>query len=233
MGEHIVTSFDDDLIELRARIAEMGGLAETLLSQALDSIERRDVALADEVIAKDKRLDALEHEVERLATHIIAKRQPMAKDLRLVVSAMKLSTTLERVGDLAKNIAKRSRALTATNPVRISGSVVRMGRQAQAQLTEALDAYVKTDVDAAIAVWRRDVEIDDLYNAMFRETITYMMEDARMISLGSQLLFIAKNLERIGDHATHIAEMIHYTAKGVPIGDERPKGDAADIEHAG
>ena len=233
MGEHIVTSFDDDLIELRARIAEMGGVAETQLSLALDSIERRDSDLAEEVIGKDRRLDALEHEVERLATQIIAKRQPMAKDLRLVVSAMKLSTTLERVGDLAKNIAKRSRALTATSPVRISGSVVRMGRQAQAQLTEALDAYVKTDVDAAIAVWRRDVEIDDAYNALFRETITYMMEDPRTISLGSQLLFIAKNLERIGDHATHIAEMIHYSAKGEAIGPERPKGEADDLGQTG
>ena len=233
MGEHIVTSFDDDLIELRARIAEMGGLAETQLSHALDSIERRDTALAEEVIGKDKRLDALEHEVERLATHIIARRQPMAKDLRLVVSAMKLSTTLERIGDLAKNIAKRSRALAATDPVRLSGSVVRMGRRAQAQLTEALDAYVKSDVDAAIAVWRRDVEIDDVYNALFRETVTYMMEDPRTITLGSQLLFIAKNLERIGDHSTHIAEMVHYSVKGESLGDNRPKGDPADLGFAG
>ncbi len=232
MGEHIVSAFDEDLVELRARIAEMGGLAETQLSEALDSIEKRDVDLADSVIRKDKRLDMLEHEVERLATQIIARRQPMATDLRLVVSAMKLSTTLERVGDLAKNIAKRSKALAAAAPTRLAGSAVRMGRQAQALLTEALDAYVKSDVEAAVAVWRRDVEIDDAYNAIFRELVTYMMEDPRTIGLGSQLLFIAKNLERIGDHATHISEMIHYAATGETLGDDRPKGDPADLDYA-
>lgn len=231
MGEHIVSSFDDDLVELRARISEMGGLAETLFAQALDSIDTRDAELADQVIARDKRLDALEFEVERLATHIIARRQPLAQDLRLVISAMKLSTTLERVGDLAKNIAKRAKHLADGDPIRISGSVVRMGRQALGQLTEVLDAYVKTDVDAAVAVWRRDVEIDEAYNAMFRELVTYMMEDPRMIGLGSQLLFVAKNVERIGDHTTHVAEMIYYVAKGEPLGDDRPKGDPVDLEH--
>lgn len=233
MGEHIVSSFDDDLIELRARISEMGGLAETQLLLALDSVEKRDADLADKVVEKDKRMDALEYEVERLATQVIAKRQPMAQDLRVVISAMKLSTTLERVGDLAKNIARRGKHLSSGAPVSISSSVVRMGRQAQGQLTEVLDAYVKTDVDAAVAVWRRDVEIDDAYNAMFREVVTYMMEAPRTISLGSQLLFIAKNLERIGDHTTHVAEMIYYVANGEPLGDERPKGDPADLEFRG
>lgn len=225
MGEHIVTSFDEDLIELRARISEMGGLAETQLAMALDSIEKRNGELADEVVAKDKRLDALEHEVERLATQVIARRQPLAQDLRLVISVMKLSSTLERVGDLAKNIAKRGKHLTVTSPMSVSGSVIRMGRQVQSQLSEVLDAYSKTDVESAVSVWRRDVEIDDAYNAMFRELVTYMMEDPRTISLGSQLLFIAKNLERIGDHTTHVSEMIYYTAKGTPLGDDRPKGD--------
>lgn len=231
MGQHIVSSFDDDLVELRARIAEMGGLAETQLAEALDSVEKRDIELADAVILRDKRLDALEFEVERLATQVIVRRQPLAQDLRLVISAMKLATTLERVGDLAKNIAKRGKHLAKASPVRISGSVVRMGRQAQAQLTEVLDAYVKSDVESAISVWRRDVEIDDAYNAMFRELVTYMMEDPRIISLGSQLLFIAKNLERIGDHATHVAEMIYYTVKGEPLGDDRPKGDPSGLDY--
>lgn len=230
MGEHIVTSFDDDLTELSARISEMGGLAETLFSMALTSLEKRDEAQARDVIARDKRLDALEFEVERLATQIIARRQPLAQDLRAVISAMKLSTTLERIGDLAKNIAKRSIAMGEGDPLRISGSVVRMGRQALGQLTEVLDAYVKGDVDAAVSVWRRDVEIDEAYNAMFREVVTYMMEDPRTISLGSQLLFIAKNVERIGDHTTHVAEMIYYVAKGEPLGDDRPKGDPADLQ---
>lgn len=147
MGEHIVTSFDEDLIELRARISEMGGLAETQLAMALDSIEKRNGELADEVVAKDKRLDALEHEVERLATQVIARRQPLAQDLRLVISVMKLSSTLERVGDLAKNIAKRGKHLTVTSPMSVSGSVIRMGRQVQSQLSEVLDAYSKTDVE--------------------------------------------------------------------------------------
>lgn len=231
MGEHIVSSFDNDLIELRARISEMGGACENQLSMALESLEKRDAELADQVIVKDKRLDALEMEVERLAIQTIAKRQPMAQDLRQVVSAMKLSTTLERVGDLAKNIAKRSKSLAKGDPLHISGSVVRMGRMVLAQLTQVLDAYVKTDLDVAVAVWRRDVEIDEAYNAMFRELITYMMEDPRTISLGSQLLFVAKNLERIGDHTTHVAEMIYYVAKGEPLGDDRPKGDPADLEH--
>lgn len=230
MGEHIVSSFDDNLVELRARIAEMGGLAETQLAQALDSVEHRDADLADKVVAMDKRMDALEFEVERLAIQVIAKRQPMAQDLRAVISAMKLSTTLERVGDLAKNIARRGKHLSGVSPLSISGSVVRMGRQAQGQLTEVLDSYVRMDVNTAIAVWRRDVEIDEAYNAMFREVVTYMMEDPRTISLCSQLLFIAKNLERIGDHTTHVAEMIYYVAKGEPLGDDRPKGDPADLE---
>ncbi|MFV0475333.1 MAG: phosphate signaling complex protein PhoU [Pikeienuella sp.] len=229
MGEHIVSSFDDDLIELRARISEMGGLAENQLAMALDSMDKRNIELADQVIEKDKRIDALEMEVERLAISTIGRRQPMAQDLRLVVSTMKLSTTLERIGDLSKNIAKRGRALSAASPMSVSNSAVRMGRQVQEQLTEVLDAYIKSDVETAISVWRRDLEIDEAYNSMFREVVTYMIEDPRMITYGSQLLFIAKNLERIGDHATHIAEMIYYTVKGEPLGDDRPKGDPGDI----
>lgn len=233
MGEHIVSAFDDDLIELRARISEMGGLAENQLALALDSMDKRNIELADEVIAKDKRIDALEYEVERLAIQTIGRRQPMAQDLRLVVSTMKLSTTLERIGDLSKNIAKRSKALSSVAPMSVSHTAVRMGRQVQAQLTNVLDAYVKSDVEAAVSVWRRDLEIDEAYNSMFREVVTYMMEDPRMIGYGSQLLFVAKNLERIGDHATHIAEMIYYTAKGEPLGDDRPKGDPGDIDPQG
>ncbi|WP_340110169.1 phosphate signaling complex protein PhoU [Pikeienuella sp. HZG-20] len=230
MREHIVSSFDNDLVELRARISEMGGLAENQLAMALDSLERRDTEIADRVIQMDKRVDALEFEVERLATQTIIRRQPLAQDLRLVISAMKLSTTLERVGDLAKNIAKRGKRLTGTGSMSVSGSVVRMGRQAQALLTEVLDAYAKTNVDAAVSVWRRDVEIDDAYNSIFRELVTYMMEDPRTITLGSELLFIAKNLERIGDHATHVAEMIYYTATGEVLGDDRPKGRFSDLD---
>lgn len=229
MREHIVSSFDEDLTEIRARIAEMGGLAESQLSLAIESLEQRNASLADEVVKKDKRVDALDMEVERLATQVIAKRQPMAQDLRLVISAMKLATTIERIGDLAKNIARRSKHLAASPRSPVSGSVVRMGRLVMNHLSEILDAYTRSDTEAALSIWRRDVDIDDTYNALFRETVTYMMEDAKLITSGSQYMFIAKNLERIGDHTTHIAEMIWYAKKGEPLGDDRPKGDPADL----
>jgi phosphate transport system protein len=145
---------------------------------------------------------------------------------------MKLSTVLERVGDLSKNIARRSIHLAKYSPTSITASVVRMGRQALAQLTEVLDAWARRDVEGAVAVWRRDVEVDEAYNSLFREVITYMMEDPRTISIGSQLLFIAKNLERIGDHTTHVAEMVYYVEKGEPLGDDRPKGDPSGLETA-
>jgi phosphate transport system protein len=232
MSEHIVKSFDDDLIAVRSKISEMGGLAEELLSGALQSVQERNQELAENVIQLDKRLDALEMEVEEMTTRVIALRQPMARDLRLLIAVMKLSTVLERVGDLSKNIARRSIHLAKYSPTSITASVVRMGRQALAQLTEVLDAWARRDVEGAVAVWRRDVEVDEAYNSLFREVITYMMEDPRTISIGSQLLFIAKNLERIGDHTTHVAEMVYYVEKGEPLGDDRPKGDPSGLETA-
>jgi phosphate transport system protein len=232
MSEHIVKSFDDDLIAVRSKISEMGGLAEELLSGALQSVQERNQELAENVIRLDKRLDALEMEVEEMTTRVIALRQPMARDLRLLIAVMKLSTVLERVGDLSKNIARRSIHLAKYSPTSITASVVRMGRQALAQLTEVLDAWARRDVEGAVAVWRRDVEVDEAYNSLFREVITYMMEDPRTISIGSQLLFIAKNLERIGDHTTHVAEMVYYVEKGEPLGDDRPKGDPSGLETA-
>jgi len=233
MGEHIVRAFDEDLMEVRAKISEMGGVAEELLSGALKSVQERNTELAEQVIKGDKRLDALEMEVEEMTTRVIALRQPMAQDLRLLIACLKLSSTLERIGDLAKNIARRSLHLAKTPPTSVSGSMVRMGRQALGQLTEVLDAWSRRDVEAAVAVWRRDAEIDEAYNSLFREVITYMMEDARLISIGSQLLFIAKNLERIGDHTTHIAEMVYYVEKGAPLGDDRPKGEPSGFEVEG
>lgn len=232
MGEHIVRSFDDDLTAVRAKISEMGGLAEELLSGALQSIQDRNQEQAENVILLDKRLDALEMELEALTTRIIALRQPMAKDLRLLIAALKLSAILERIGDLSKNIARRAIPLARAAPASISSSMIRMGRQALGQLTEVLDAWARRDVDAAVGVWRRDVEVDEAYNSLFREVITYMMEDPRTISIGSQLLFIAKNLERVGDHTTHVAEMIYYVETGEVLGDERPKGDPSGLETA-
>ncbi len=233
MGPHIVTSFDDDLLAIQAKISEMGGLCEELLSHALDAVETRDAELAADVIERDKRLDKLEIEVADLTTQVIARRQPMAQDLRFLISALKMSATLERVGDLAKNIAKRGVYLANARPVKVSSSIVRMGQQTLAQLTEVLDAHTARDTALAVSVWRKDVELDETYNALFREVLTYMMEDPRTIGLGSQLLFIAKNLERIGDHTTHIAELIYYVVEGTALGDDRPKGEPISLDGVG
>ncbi|MEM9197171.1 MAG: phosphate signaling complex protein PhoU [Pseudomonadota bacterium] len=230
MAPHIVTAFDDELLAIHARIVEMGGLAEELLSHALEAVETRNASLAEEVIGRDKRLDFLEGEVERLTVEMLALRQPMAQDLRFLVAALKLSTVLERIGDLSKNIAQRSKALAAARRINLSSSIVRMGQQTAEQLNEVLDAYTSRDTALAVAVWRRDVEIDEFYNSLFRELVTYMMEDPRVIGLGSQLLFIAKNLERIGDHTTHIAELIYYIVEGSKLDDDRPKGEPLSLD---
>jgi phosphate transport system protein len=225
MSDHIVTAFDDDLIHIQARIAEMGGLAEEQLSKALEAVRLGDVSLAEQVIEMDKRLDGLEYEIEEAATNTIALRQPMANDLRIVISALKIASTMERIGDLAKNIAKRTLTFSDKRPGRITNSIISMGEKTLVQLSTVLNAYSARNTEQAVAVWNKDVEIDEMYNAIFREVVTYMMEDNRTIGLGSQLLFIAKNLERIGDHTTHISEMIYYIVEGEPLGDDRPKGE--------
>ncbi|RMH48247.1 MAG: phosphate transport system regulatory protein PhoU [Alphaproteobacteria bacterium] len=230
MSPHIVSAFDEDLRAITARIAEMGGLAEELLTTALEAVETRDSDMAEQVILRDKRLDRLEHEVDDLCVRVIALRQPMAQDLRLVVAALKMSTVLERIGDLSKNIAKRSKALAQAQRINLSGSVVRMGQQTLRLLNEVLDAFSSRDVALAVSVWRRDIEIDEFYNSLFRELVTYMMEEPRIIGLGSQLLFIAKNLERIGDHTTHIAELVYWIVEGEPLGDDRPKGAPVSMD---
>ncbi|MEM6676322.1 MAG: phosphate signaling complex protein PhoU [Pseudomonadota bacterium] len=224
-SRHIVTAFDLELRDTTARIWEMGGIAEEQLGNALEAIHLRDNALAREVVAADVRLDRLEQRLEESAIQMLALRQPMAGDLRQVVSALKIASTLERIGDLAKNIAKRAQFLNESQPLRVQGSILRMGRQTQAAFTEVLDAYTTGNTDLAVSVWRRDVEVDEMYNSIFRELTTYMMEDPRRIEHCSQLMFVAKNLERIGDHATFIAEMTYYVVEGKPLKDERPKGD--------
>ena len=227
---HIVTAFDDDLMALQAKISEMGGIAEENLANAMTALKDRNIDLARETIARDKRLDELEFEAEEMATTTIALRQPMAKDLRVILSAIKISATLERIGDLSKNIAKRAIYMAEHRPIKLSSSIGRMGDQAQRQLTEVLNAYATRDTGRAVAIWNGDVELDDAYNAIFREVVTYMMEDSRTIGVCSQLLFVAKNLERIGDHTTHIAEKIHYIFEGTPLEDDRPKGDPVGID---
>ena len=227
---HIVSAFDDDLIAIRAKISEMGGLAEEILAHSLESVRTRDADLAKSTIERDKRLDELEIELEEMATTTIALRQPMAKDLRTLLSAIKISATLERIGDLAKNIAKRAMIMAESRPVRLTSSIIHMGEQTQKQLSDVLDAYTSRDTRLAVDIWNRDADLDETYNAIFRELVTYMMEDPRTISVGSQLLFIAKNLERIGDHTTHISEKIYYIVEGTELGDDRPKGEPLGVD---
>jgi len=224
-GRHIVSAFDDDLVAVQAKISEMGGVVEELLALSLKSFKKRDASMAREVIVGDEVLDKMEVGLEEMATQVIALRQPMAQDLRVLISAIKISATLERIGDLAKNIARRSIYLSEAQPIKVSNSIIQMGKATRRQLSDILDAHARRDADLAVEIWHRDAELDEMYNAIFREVVTYMMEDSRMIGLGSQLLFVAKNLERIGDHTTHISEMIYYVVKGEPLGDERPKGE--------
>lgn len=225
MGSHIARVVDQDLESLAVTISQMGGLAEQLLTDAIEAIARRDSALAEATIAGDLRIDKMEREAENQSVRLLALRQPMAIDLRETVAALKIASDLERIGDLAKNIAKRALVLNREPPMRLTQSLARMGRQALSQLKSVLDAYAARDAAAAVEVWRSDDEIDEHYNSLFRELLTYMMEDPRTIGLCAHLLFVAKNIERIGDHATNVAETIYYLVKGEYLADERPKSD--------
>jgi phosphate transport system protein len=226
MSEHIVKSFHDQLEALSTGIVQMGGLCETQLGNAIDAITRRDVALAEQVVATDARIDQLEEKIEQQVVQLLALRQPLALDLRETIAALKISADLERIGDLAKNVAKRALTVSRDAPdAHLTQGLARMGRQALAQLKNVLDAYARRDANAAVTVWKRDGEIDEIYNSLFRELLTYMMEDPRKIGPSTHLLFVAKNFERIGDHATNIAETVHYVVTAAKIGDERPKSD--------
>jgi len=226
MTEHTIKAFDADLQELARMIAEMGGLAERQIGDALDALNRRDAVLAKSVILADTRIDSLQHQIEEKAILTIARRQPMAVDLRDVVGALRVSNDLERIGDLAKNIAKRVEVMDSELDLqKVMRGVEHMTELVLTQIKEVLDAYARRDVDKAIQVWLGDEEVDAVNNSLFRELLTYMMEDPRNISLCIHLLFCAKNIERMGDHATNIAETIHYMAKGYALPDERPKGD--------
>lgn len=227
MNEHIVKSYEDELNSLAAECARLGGLAEAQLADALDSVVRRDPDLAGKVIQQDDRLDEIEADIERKAIRLIALRQPMANDLRKTVAALKIASNLERCGDLAKSVAKRTLVLTEVEPMpALSRSIERMGKLVQSRLRSVLDAYASTDADRAMEVWRRDQEVDEHYNSLFRELLTYMMGDARTITPCAHLLFVAKNLERIGDHATNIAEIVHYEITGEQVSpSERPRAD--------
>jgi phosphate transport system protein len=226
MMEHTIRAFDADLQELARMIAEMGGLAERQIGDALDALNRRDTEFAGGVIAADTRIDALQREIEEKAILTIARRQPMAVDLRDIVGALRVANDLERIGDLAKNIAKRVEvADVELNLQKVMRGVEHMTELVLTQIKDVLDAYARRDVSKALQVWRGDEEVDAVNNSLFRELLTYMMEDPRNISVCIHLLFCAKNIERMGDHATNIAETIYYMVEGQTLTDERPKGD--------
>ena len=207
-------------------IAEMGGLAERQIGDALDALNRRDTVLARSVIAADSRVDSLQHQIEEKAILTIARRQPMAVDLRDLVGALRVSNDLERIGDLAKNIAKRVEVMDGELSLqKVMRGIEHMTELVLTQIKEVLDAYARRDVAKAMQVWRADEEVDAVNNSLFRELLTYMMEDPRNISLCTHLLFCAKNMERMGDHATNIAETIYYMVEGYILPDDRPKGD--------
>ena len=224
--EHTVKAFGEELAGLTADVARLGGLAEAQVSDAVDAVARRDAILAQQVIERDKKLDVLQIEIERKAIRLIALRQPVAQDLRHVVAAMKISMQLERCGDQAKNIAKRCLILTQAEPLTpLTRSIQRMGLLVAGRLKEVLDSYTERQLDRAVGVWSRDAEVDEHYNSLFRELLTYMMGDPRTINSCAHLLFIAKNLERVGDYATNIAEMVHFEITGEEMTADRPKGN--------
>ncbi len=227
--EHTVRAYDDDLDAITAELARMGGLAEAEVTDCIRAIAKRDLALAEAVIARDARLDAMEADIERKAIRLIALRQPVADDLRRTVAAIKISANLERCGDLAKNIAKRALVIAESEPVTpLTSSIERMGELVSTRLKEVLDALASREVDRAIAVWMNDHEVDEHYDAIFRELLTYMMGDPRTIASCAHLLFVAKNLERIGDHATNIAEVLHFEITGSALTEQRRKSDALE-----
>jgi phosphate transport system protein len=230
MSDHIVKSYDRDLEALGRRIAEMGGVAEKMLAEAMDALSTFDVDLAHRVVSSDPRLDALRREIEENAILTIARRQPLAVDLRECIAAIRISGDIERVGDLAKNIAKRT--LKIVSEARVPRAIVdlkSMHEIAAMQLKDALDAYALRDTERARAVWQNDSDLDALEDSVFRDLLTFMMEDPRNISFCTHLLFCSKNLERIGDHTTNISETVVYLVTGESMPTERPKSRIPDF----
>ncbi|MFN3387985.1 MAG: phosphate signaling complex protein PhoU [Allosphingosinicella sp.] len=224
MATHTVKAFDEDLDQLRASIAEMGGLAEAAIAESMRALVQRDGEAAKKVIDGDRKIDALEAEIERRAVQIIALRAPMADDLREVVAALKIAGVIERIGDYAKNIAKRVHVVEDSANLRPLSLLPEMARIASEMVHDVLDAFAARDADKAAAVCERDKAVDDFYNSIFRTLLTFMMEDPQNITAATHLLFIAKNLERVGDHATNVAEMVYFAATGRHLA-EREKGE--------
>ena len=229
-SEHLVRAYDEELQKLNNTIVEMGGLAESQLGAAIEAVVSRDADLAGRVVEGDPKVDQLERDLDNLAIRLLALRQPVARDLREVFAALKIGSDLERIADYAANVAKRSIALSQAPPVRPVYGLPRMAHFAQLLIKDVLDAYVQRDADKAYSVWTRDAELDEMYSSLFRELLTYMMEDPRSIGPCTHLLFMAKNIERIGDHATNIAENLYYLVNGRPLEELRPKGDVSSLE---
>jgi phosphate transport system protein len=224
--DHTAKAFDTDLQEITRKVAEMGGLAERQIADATQALVERDTDLAERVITTDPIIDGMQHEIEEKAVLTIARRQPMAVDLREIVGAMRVCNDLERIGDHAKHIGKRVVAVELDlHPQKLIRGIEHMSSLVLALLKQVLDAYASHDLAAALAVWNGDEEVDALCTSLFRELLTYMMEDPRNITFCMHLMFCAKDMERIGDHATNIAETVYYMIEGRPIADQRPKGD--------
>jgi phosphate transport system protein len=225
-SDHTAKAFDDDLQELNRLISEMGGLAERQIADSVGALIRRDITLATSVVAADAEIDQLQRVIEEHAVLLIARRQPMAVDLREVVGAMRVAIDLERIGDLSKNIGKRVAQLdSGFHPLKLIRGLEHMTELVQSQIKSVLDAYAARDLPAAMNVWKGDEEVDAICTSLFRELLTYMMEDPRNISFCIHLMFCAKNIERIGDHATNIAETVFYIIEGQQMLEKRPKGD--------
>jgi len=227
---HTVKAFDTELKDLSREIVEMGGLVEQQIADAIDSLVEQDMDQAQRVIAADPQIDRLQREIEEKAVLTIARRQPMAIDLRETIAAQRIANELERMGDYAKNIAKRVLATgSEIQPMPVVRGLEHMAELVLAALKQVLDAYSQHDVAKALEVWRGDEETDAVYDSLFRELLTYMLEDPRNITFCTHLLFCAKNIERIGDHATNIAETVYYIVQGVALEEERPKGGTQNI----
>ena len=227
-SEHTLKRFDEELERLNATINEMGGLTESQFAKGLAAVRDRDTATAEEVIADDARVDALDAAVQEQTVKLLALRQPMAVDLRVVLSSIKIAAALERIADYAKNTAKRSIVLAqASPPPSAVAGIDRLGRLVRTALKDVLDAFADDDVAKAHSVWQRDEEIDQVYTGLFRELLTYMMEDPRTITACTHLMFMAKNIERAGDHVTNIAELVSFRSTGQSFAEARRKGSGA------
>jgi phosphate transport system protein len=228
VSDHTTRVFDADLIKVTQKVAEMGGFAQKQITDAMDALARRDIVLAHQVVAADTVVDDFQRQIEEKAIETIALRQPMAIDLRALVAMLRIANDLERIGDLSKNIGKRTIAMGDEHLQRTLVRGLRhMTSLVVAQMVSVLDSFVDRSPDKALEVWKSDKEIDALYVSLFRELLTYSMEDPGSISMCIHLLFCAKNIERIGDHATNIAEAVHYMVEGHPIIGERPKADTS------